>query len=108
MKKKIFQGGLVYSTDRNALYDEQPEEQETLPASQQQLLIVLDTKQRAGKKVTLVKNFVGKTEDLEVLGKALKNACGTGGSVKEGCILIQGDYRDRIKLFLTQKGYLVR
>ncbi len=76
--------------------------------NQQQLLIVLDTKQRAGKKVTLIKNFVGKTEDLEVLGKAVKNACGTGGSVKEGCILIQGDYRDRIKLFLTQKGYRVR
>lgn len=108
MKKKIFQGGLVYSTNSNALRDEQPEEQETLPVNQQQLLIVLDTKQRAGKKVTLIKNFVGKTEDLEVLGKAVKNACGTGGSVKEGCILIQGDYRDRIKLFLTQKGYRVR
>lgn len=107
-KKKIFTGGLVYSTNPESLQPETLEEQETLPNDKQRLKISLDTKQRGGKVVTLIAGFIGKTEDLEVLGKTLKTKCGTGGAVKEGCILIQGDYKARAIEILKQLGYQVK
>lgn len=98
--------GFVYSTDPNFNYEaEQQEEQDTLPPAQQRLRLILDTKQRAGKAVTLVTGFIGKTEDLEELGKKLRNYCGTGGSVKDGEILIQGDQREKALQFLQKQGY---
>ena len=98
--------GFVYSTDPNFNYEAAPqEEQYTLPAAQQRLRLILDTKQRAGKAVTLVTGFIGKTEDLEDLGKKLRNYCGTGGSVKDGEILIQGDQREKALQFLQKQGY---
>ena len=83
--------------------DQTPEE--TLAPKQQKLKVRLDTKQRAGKAVTLVEGFSGKAEDLEQLGKQLKTHCGTGGSVKDGQIIIQGDQRDKITQWLIAKGY---
>lgn len=100
--------GFVYSTDPNFSYEPEPqEEQNTLPPAQQRLRLLLDTKQRAGKAVTLVIGFIGKTEDLEDLGKKLRNYCGTGGSVKDGEILIQGDQRSKALQFLQKQGYKV-
>jgi translation initiation factor 1 len=100
---------VVYSTNPDYRYeDEVREEPETLPASQQKLYLSLDKKQRKGKKVTLVEGFVGKEADLKALGKRLKNACGSGGSVKEGEILIQGDFREKIKTLLEKEGYQVK
>jgi translation initiation factor 1 len=100
--------GFVYSTDPNFSYEPEPqEEQHTLPPAQQRLRLLLDTKQRAGKAVTLVIGFIGKTEDLEDLGKKLRNYCGTGGSVKDGEILIQGDQRSKALQFLQKHGYKV-
>ena len=100
--------GFVYSTDPNFSYEPEPqEEQYTLPPAQQRLRLLLDTKQRAGKAVTLVIGFIGKTEDLEDLGKKLRNYCGTGGSVKDGDILIQGDQRSKTLQFLQKQGYKV-
>ena len=97
---------IVYSTNPNFSYQTEPnEEAETLPPAQQQLKIMLDKKARAGKQVTLISGFVGKTDDLESLGKALKNLCGSGGSAKDGEILIQGDHRDKILNHLVSKGY---
>ncbi|MFM2286317.1 MAG: hypothetical protein RLZZ543_1814 [Bacteroidota bacterium] len=97
---------IVYSTNPNFNYEtEQDTEAETLPPQQQQLKVMLDKKARAGKQVTLIAGFVGKLEDLEALSKTLKNLCGSGGSAKDGEILIQGDHRDKVITFLTGKNY---
>lgn len=97
---------VVYSTnpDFNYSYSEN-EEQETPPSNQQDLRVSLDKKQRAGKAVTLITGFIGKTEDLEKLGKTLKSKCGVGGSVKDGEILIQGDHRKKIIEILIKEGF---
>ena len=105
-KNKPASNGFVYSTDPGFKFnDEQEEVQQTLQPKQQKLKVRLDTKQRAGKAVTLVENFVGKDEDLEDLGKKLKNFCGTGGSVKDSQIIIQGDQREKILQWLVKNDY---
>lgn len=101
---------VVYSTnpDFQYTYQEDENEAETLPPSRQDLRVWLDRKQRAGKQVTLVKGFVGKEEDLKALAKLLKSKCGVGGSAKEGEIVIQGDFRDRVVDILLKEGYRVK
>ena len=109
MSKKKLQSlsGLVYSTDPNfKLPEDNFEESETLEPAQQKLKIRLDKKHRAGKAVTLIEGFIGKIEDMDELGKKLKNFCGTGGSVKDGEIIIQGDNRDKVLQWLKKNGYL--
>jgi translation initiation factor 1 len=108
MSKKKFNSlsGLVYSTNPDIkIEDEQPEETATLPPAQQKLRIRLDTKQRGGKAVTLVDGFAGTTADVETLGKQLKAHCGTGGAVKDGEIMVQGDNRDKVLQWLQKQGY---
>lgn len=105
-KSKADMNGFVYST--NPDFSFQPEENnaaETLQPQQQKLKIKLDTKHRAGKAVTLVENFIGTDNDLEELGKKLKNVCGTGGSTKEKLIIIQGDQREKILQWLLKNNY---
>jgi len=98
--------GYVFSTDPNFNFEEERQEiQETIRPDQQKLRIRLDTKQRGGKAVTLVENFVGKENDMEELGKKLKSFCGTGGSVKEGEIIIQGDQRDKVLQWLLKNSF---
>ena len=104
-KKKPNSSGIVYSTDPGFRMEEDQTPEETLAPKHQKLKVRLDTKQRAGKAVTLVEGFSGKTEDLEQLGRQLKTHCGTGGSVKDGEIIIQGDQRDKITQWLIAKGY---
>lgn len=98
--------GLVYSTN-NDFYNDYPEEAaaETAPKDKQKLRVKLDTKQRAGKVVTLVEGFSGTEEDLEALGKQLKTKGGAGGSAKDGLILVQGDYKEKIIAWLRDWGY---
>lgn len=95
----------MYSTNPNFKHEEENEEQETLPPAQQDLRVWLEKNHRGGKMATVVKGFVGNDDDLEVLGKTLKTKCGTGGSAKDGEIVIQGDHRDKIVALLTQMGY---
>lgn len=106
-KQKISSlGGLVYSTDPNfKLQENEPALQETVLPNLQKLRIVLDKKQRAGKAVTLVTGFIGNDADLEILGKKLKTFCGTGGAVKEGEIIIQGDNKEKLLQWLLKNGY---
>jgi translation initiation factor 1 len=105
-KNKNDKHGFVYSTDPNFRFEEEPEEmQETLSPKEQKLRIRLETKHRGGKTVTLIEGFIGKEEDLEELGKKLKNFCGTGGSAKDGEIIIQGDQRDKVLQWLLKNGY---
>ncbi len=108
-KKNRERIGIVYSTNPDFEYEEIEEfEEETLPNNQQKLYVQLDKKQRAGKQVTLITGFVGTQDDLEILGKELKNKCGVGGSVKNGEILLQGDFRQKVMDYLIQKEYKVK
>jgi translation initiation factor 1 len=105
-KNKPDTNGFVFSTDPNFRFEEDDNvEKATLPPAQQVLKVRLDTKQRGGKAVTLVQGFVGMPQDLEDLGKKLKNFCGTGGSVKDGEAIIQGDQRDKVMQWLQKNGY---
>lgn len=97
---------MVYSTNpnfnQNDFEDDNPE---TLSPSEQLLHLHRETKGRGGKAVTIVRNFIGSDSDLETLGKAIKAHCGTGGSVKNGEVIIQGDQREKVRTFLNNKGY---
>jgi translation initiation factor 1 len=97
---------VVYSTNPDFRYDTGAEEEpETLPKERQTLRIALDKRNRGGKQVSLITGFVGKTGDLEALGKLLRVRCGAGGSVKDGEIIIQGDFRRRLLEILQKEGY---
>ena len=104
-KNKPDTRGFVYSTDPNFSFEEEQSNAETLPAAMQKLKVRLDTKHRAGKAVTLVDGFIGKEEDQEELGKKLKSFCGTGGSVKDDEIIVQGDQREKVMQWLIKNGY---
>ena len=101
--------GVVYSTSDEFTYDYDGEDEaKTLSTSKQKLVVALDKKQRGGKQVTLVTGFIGMEEDLKSLGKMLKTKCGVGGSAKQGEIIVQGDFRERVKELLFKEGYRVR
>ena len=101
--------GIVYSTNPDLkLQKESREEPVTLPPREQDLRVMLDRKQRAGKSVTLITGFTGGSADLEALGKMLKTKCGAGGSARDGEILVQGDVRDKVMNLLLAAGYRVK
>jgi len=105
-KRNEQRGGLVYSTASDFTpFHEEEEQVGTLPKEKQKLKVITDSKQRAGKIVTLVIGFIGSAEDLELLGKQLKTKCGAGGSVKDGEIIIQGNYKEKIVPWLKDWGY---
>jgi translation initiation factor 1 len=105
-KSKHITGDVVYSTNPDFLFEIAEEVQlQTLPPGQQKLKVWLDRKMRKGKVVTLVKGFVGTTNDLQSLAKFLKMRCGTGGSAKDGEIIIQGDVREKVLTILKNEGY---
>ncbi len=104
-KNTTSNSGYVYSTDPAFRLEEEQADIVTLPPAQQRLRIRLDNKHRGGKTVTLVEGFLGKEEDLQELGKKLKTFSGTGGSAKEGEIIVQGDQREKVLQWLLKNGY---
>ena len=105
-KNKKPQSGFVFSTNPDFKLPESDDTPEnSLPAAQQKLRVMIDRKKRKGKNVTLVVGFEGSDEDLKDLGKFLKSKCGVGGSVKDGEIIVQGNQRDKIVKLLLEKGY---
>ena len=106
---KIQRQGVVYSTNPDFAYQTNEEVgTTTLPPEQQQLRVQLDKKQRGGKQVTLVTGFVGTEADLQALGKLLKTKCGVGGSAKDGEVVVQGDFREKVMGVLLKEGYKVK
>jgi translation initiation factor 1 len=106
MSKKKKLKNVVYFTNPNFQYEYDGDKQmETLPPQQQNLEVHLEKKHRGGKTVNIVKKFVGSEDNLKELGKLLKSKCGTGGSVKDGEIIIQGNFRDKIMEILEKEGY---
>lgn len=108
-KQKKERLNVVYSTNPNFSYEfEQEDEQETLEPSKQLLYVSIDRKQRGGKEVTLIEGFIGSDDDLKELGKLLKSKCGVGGTAKDGEIIVQGSFRDKIMDLLVKEGYKVK
>ena len=106
MKKKPSTFGIVYSTDPDFRHiSEVNEDGESLKPAEQKLKIRLEKKHRAGKTVSLVEGFIGNENDREEIVKKLKSYCGTGGSAKDGEILVQGDQREKILQWLIKNGY---
>ncbi len=104
-KFKPDKNGIVFSTDNSYAYNNDEPAEETAKPGKQKLKISLDKKHRGGKTVTLIQGFVGTAVDLENLAKQLKNHCGTGGSGKDGMVIIQGDQRDKILQWLLKNGF---
>jgi translation initiation factor 1 len=104
-KNKPDDRGFVYSTDPGFQFHGDEQVQETLPPGQQKLRVRLETKHRAGKMVTVISGFIGTVQNAEQLCKQLKNLCGTGGTYKEGEIIIQGDHRVKVVQYLQKSGY---
>ncbi len=100
--------GVVYSTNPDFQYEtDKRQEAETLPPDRQRLKLFFDSK-RKGSGMTIVENFIGRDEDAKNLARDLKNLCGSGGSFKDGEILIQGDHREKIQAWLQEKGYQLK
>ena len=101
-------GGFVFSTNKDFEFESNDEQQETIPNNQQKLEAHLDKKNRGGKVATIIKGFEGNDDDLKALAKQLKTLCGVGGAAKDGEIIIQGNFRDKIMDFLAKEGYKVK
>lgn len=100
---------IVYSTNPDFTYEITTQATiDTLPPERQKLHVQLERRNRGGKTVTLVSGFVGADNDLKELGKMLKTRCGVGGAAKDGDIIIQGDWVNRVKMLLTELGYNVK
>ena len=97
---------IVYSTNPDfQYYTDEKEEIETLPKQQQKLRVSIEKNHRGGKTVTVIKNFIGSDDALKELARLLKTRCGVGGSAKDGEILIQGDFRQKVIELLKNEGY---
>ena len=104
-KNKSKRKNVVYSTNPDYQFEYDQEDQETLPVNQQKLYVSIDRKMRKGKSVTLIEGFVGSPDDLKELAKSIKTACGVGGTSKNGEIMIQGEFKDKVVDLLFKLGY---
>jgi len=101
-------GGFVFSTNKDFEFENNDEQQETLANNQQKLEAHLDKKNRGGKVATVIKGYEGNDDDFKALAKKLKTLCGVGGTAKDGEIIIQGNFREKIMDFLAKEGYKVK
>ena len=109
-------GGLVYSTESGRMCPgcRQPvaqcicQQNKPLPTGDGIVRVSRETKGRGGKAVTLVKGVLVDEAALVQLGKQLKAACGSGGTVKDGVIEVQGDHVERVMNALTKRGHPVK
>lgn len=99
--------GVVFSTNPEFSYENEQEEQnqEVVANDKQKLIVSIDRRNRGGKQVTVITGFKGSYQALEELSKLLKTKCGTGGSAKDGEIIIQGDFRSKVVEVLEKMGY---
>ena len=104
-KNKSKRKNVVYSTNPDYQFEYDQEDQETLAVNQQKLYVSIDRKMRKGKSVTLIEGFVGSADDLKELAKSIKTACGVGGTSKNGEIMIQGEFKDKVVDLLFKLGY---
>lgn len=105
-KRKLYNnGGIVYSTAPGFNFSEENQTAESLTPNEQLLTIILDKKHRGGKMVSIINGFSMKDDEIEALAKELKTFCGSGGSVKDNEIIIQGDHREKILQWMVKKGY---
>ena len=103
--------GAAFNIDPESVQkEEQPEIENKMSVdlSKQRIDIMLDKRNRNGKKVTIMAGFECDDEELKVIAKDLKQQCGVGGSARGGEILIQGDFREKLKALLMAKGYKAR
>ncbi|WP_113651137.1 translation initiation factor [Pedobacter namyangjuensis] len=110
-KKKTLNdfSGIMYSTDSSFIYENEDNNvEETIPNAQQDLRVMLDRKNRGGKAVTLITGYRGSEDDFQSLAKMLKTKCGVGGAAKDGEILIQGDFKEKVFLILQKEGYKIK
>ena len=107
-KRKLNKDGIVFSTNASYKFENDYIDDDNWSPSECTLYISRDSKQRSGKLVTIVEGHNGPSSDLLFLGKDLKRICGVGGTVKEGCILVQGDHRDKVVSHLEKLGYTVK
>jgi len=99
-------GGIMYSTDPSFNYEQENDvPAEPVANNKQDLRVLLDRKNRGGKAVTLITGFAGAEDELDKLAKMLKTKCGVGGGAKDGEILLQGDFRDKVMAILQKEGY---
>lgn len=106
MPKNKSNSPFVFSTNPSFKFEDNSNEIQTLPPADQKLRLQLETKHRGGKTASVVKGFIGAEKDLEDLSKQLKSVCGTGGSTKDGEIIIQGDHREKILQWFQKNGYV--
>ena len=99
--------GVIYSTNPEFNYESEGNNSslESIPNNQQNLKVWLESNNRGGKKVTIIRGYIGKEEDLVLFAKEIKSSMGTGGTAKDGEVVIQGDFRDRVITFLEKKGF---
>lgn len=95
----------AYSTNPDYKSGEDNEITESIKPSQQVLKVWIEKKHRGGKPVSIIEGFVGNVDELKELAKTIKTRCGVGGTVKDGEIIIQGEFRDRIVAILHELGY---
>jgi translation initiation factor 1 len=107
MKNLKNTNGIVFSTDPNFKFEQDSNEQETLPAAEQKLYVRLD-RLKGGKVATAIENYIATDADFNALAKELKAKCGVGGTAKEGEIILQGDHRDKVVGLLAAKGFAVK